>query len=79
MTVLLRVLYAVFGAFAAASLTATLPLSEMWLLEQTPYVHTMAHDPVYGYETYRTLSVVVPYIAALNAVMGAWIGWLVKK
>ncbi|NDD53468.1 hypothetical protein EBZ39_06275 [bacterium] len=35
---MLRPLYALFGALAAASLTACLPLGEMYLIEQTPLV-----------------------------------------
>jgi len=49
---MLRPLYALFGALAAASLTACLPLGEMYLIEQTPLVRWMASDPEYGYETY---------------------------
>lgn len=79
MITLLRLLYTLFAALAAASLTATLPLSEMWILEQTPYIETMAHDPVYGYETYRTLGIVVPWIAALNAVIGGIVAWKLTR
>ena len=72
---MLRPLYALFGCLAAASLTACLPLGEMWLIEQTPLVRWMAADPEYGLETYRSLGVVLPWLALHNGIAGAAIGW----
>ena len=72
---MLRPLYALFGALAAASLTACLPLGEMYLIEQTPLVRWMASDPEYGLETYRSLGVVLPWLALHNGIAGAAIGW----
>ena len=67
---------ALFCGFLFAWMTVSMPLTEMYVLVNSPYEQFMAHDLEFGYETARTLSWLLPVLGAVNFCVGAFVGAL---
>ena len=70
------VVRAVFCGFVCAWMTVSMPLTEFYVLANSPYAHLMAHDVEFGYETARTMSYLLPILGAINFCVGAVVGAL---
>jgi hypothetical protein len=57
-------------------MTVSMPLTEFYVLANSPYAHLMAHDVEFGYETARTMSYLLPILGAINFCVGAVVGAL---
>jgi hypothetical protein len=73
-----RLARAFIGAYLFAWIGVSVPLCQMYVLENSWYCQLMAHDPEYIYLTYRSLSHLAPWIWGINFVCGALAGWLHK-
>jgi hypothetical protein len=69
---------AIVGAYLFAWIGISVPLGQMYVLENSWYCELMAHDPSYIYESYRTLAAMAPWIWCANFVCGAIAGWNYK-
>jgi hypothetical protein len=69
---------AIVGAYLFAWVGVSVPLGQMYVLENSWYCELMAHDPSYIYESYRTLAAMAPWIWCANFVCGAVAGWNYK-
>jgi len=69
---------AILGAYLFAWVGVSVPLGQMYVLENSWYCELMAHDPAYIYESYRTLAAMAPWVWCVNFVCGAVAGWCYK-
>jgi hypothetical protein len=70
------VVRALLCGFVFAWMTVSMPLTEFYVLANSPYAQLMAHDVEFGYETARTLSYLLPVLGGINFCVGTVIGAL---
>jgi hypothetical protein len=70
------VIRALFFGFVFAWMTISMPLTELYVLINSPFEQYMAYDIIYGYETARTFSYLLPAMGACNFCVGAVVGAL---
>ena len=72
---MLKCARAILGGYLFAWVGVSVPLGQMYVLENSWYYELMAHDPSYVYESYRTLAALSPWVWGVNFVCGAVVGW----
>jgi hypothetical protein len=70
------VVRALLCGFVFAWMTVSMPLTEFYVLANSPYAQLMAHDVEFGYETARTLSYLLPILGVINFCVGTVVGAL---
>jgi len=66
---------AILCAYLFAWVGVSVPLGQMYVLENSWYRELMAYDPAFIYESYRTLAALSPWVWGVNFVCGAVVGW----
>ena len=74
LSLVLTVIRSLFVGFVLAWMTVSMPLTEFYVLVNSPYEELMAKDIFYGYETARTFATVLPILSGINFVIGLVVG-----